>query len=126
MDCPNGYVCRVRKSEAVRYPSSQGLFIKSIKKCLRLIWCSRLTMEKTIETITEPEDEEDTTLSFKLTPCFFGSDKKNQKNGKRKLEEMQENNIFKFTFIPKVISMLFSKFLPYYRSILTQLYVCSH
>ncbi|KAG1046697.1 hypothetical protein G6F43_010827 [Rhizopus delemar] len=93
MDCPNGYVCRMRKTEAARYPSSQGLFIKSIKKCLRLIWCSRLIMEKTIGTITELEDEEDPTSNFELTPCFFASDNKNQKNGKRKLEEMRENNL---------------------------------
>ncbi|KAG0806643.1 hypothetical protein G6F16_011049 [Rhizopus arrhizus] len=104
MDCLNGYVCRMRKTEAARYPSSQGLFIKSIKKCLRLIWCSRLIMEKTIGTISEVEDEEDPTSSFKLTPCFFASDNKNQKNGKRKLEEMRENNLLEFAFILEAIS----------------------
>lgn len=93
MDCPNGYVCRIRKTETARYSSSQGLFIKLIKKCLRLIWCSRLIMEKTIETITELEDEEDPTSNSKLTPCFFASDNKNQKKGKRKLEEMLERDL---------------------------------
>ncbi|CAO3676009.1 unnamed protein product [Rhizopus microsporus] len=71
MNCPNRYVCRISKADTARYPSTEELFYKLIRKCLHLIWCFRMTMEKkTIEVVAEPEDEESPT-SFKLIAFFF-------------------------------------------------------
>ncbi|KAI9018724.1 hypothetical protein CLU79DRAFT_847064 [Phycomyces nitens] len=88
MDSPNGYVCRIQKTEAATYPSNKGLFIKLIQRCLRTIWCSRLTMERTITMMTEADDEEVSSSSLMLPPCFFfASENKSQKKTKRKIEE---------------------------------------
>lgn len=79
MDSPAGYVCRLSQTGTIEYPSSHQLYLKMINICLKLIWMSRLTMEKTIKILNESENDEsvislthDSTID-ELPPCFFVS-----------------------------------------------------
>ncbi|KAI9018726.1 hypothetical protein CLU79DRAFT_837002 [Phycomyces nitens] len=87
MNLPNGYVCRLQKTEVATYLSNKGLFVELIQRCLRIIWRSRLTMERTITAMTEADDDEVSSSSLILPPCFFASENKSQKKTKRKIEE---------------------------------------
>ncbi|KAI9025851.1 hypothetical protein CLU79DRAFT_743444, partial [Phycomyces nitens] len=48
LDSPEGYVCRVTRSETYHYPSSYTTFLSDMIPCLELGWQMRLIMEETI------------------------------------------------------------------------------
>ncbi|KAI9010984.1 hypothetical protein CLU79DRAFT_891055 [Phycomyces nitens] len=51
LDSPEGYICRVTRSETYHYPSSYTTFLSDIIPCLELGWQMKSIMEETLSTL---------------------------------------------------------------------------